>query len=458
MNWPIRTTVLFIFSLFILFSCEDPGEIGLNGIGDETKLSTAFTDTITVKASTVLANDSIIAYAPPLLLAGRMHNNIFGAVTAQAFMGIGITAGATFDDAANARIDSTVLVLDYNEAYGDTTQNLTINVHKLQQGFQAEATYFANSTLTSDPAAIGSVTFKPTPRKTVKEVSSDGTTIVYRSIPVRIHLNNSFGNDLLAQSGKTPLSSAAEFKKFLPGLTLTTTNNASVVGFISTDSTYFRVYYTASGKRQKYDLFISAERFSQITADRSGSTLTNLQRSGDSVAATTTNNTAYLQESTGVKTKITFPYLDKLKQAVGNAAINRAELVIPVKNASTFKPSPYIYLFETNKRNRILRTGDTPRAIPASGVEVYTQPAAATYRESTQTYTIDITSYLQGILIKRKLSTGRTMQNTGFLLSPGSSASLTSSDALKLQTLRQTLLNTEPGTGIKLRVYYSAQQ
>ncbi|KAA5542390.1 DUF4270 family protein [Adhaeribacter rhizoryzae] len=459
MNWPTRTTVLFIFSLFTLFSCEESGEIGLDI--DETKLGTAFTDTITVKASTILAPDSIVARNRGNLLTGSVTNSSFGLVSAKSFLEVGITSGVGFEDAANARIDSTVLVLDYNEYYGDTTQNLTVNVHKLQQGFRDDVTYFTNSTLPHDAAVIGTATFKPTPRKTVKKVLTN--TTVNASIPVRIRMTPAFGAEMLAQSGKTPLSNPTEFLKFLPGIALTSGNDAkSALGFTFSDSTYFKIYYTAGGKKLQYNFIISStnNRFTQLSADRNNSSLAGLQQTGDSIPAANAGNTAFLQESVGVKTKLTFPYLNKFKQALGTVAINRAELIIPVKSATAFPPSPYLYLFETNKSNRIGRQNGVPIGISANGSSLanFSQPVAATYNSTTQSYTVNITAYLQAVLYNNRINGGRLIQNRGLLVSPASLGQLTSLEALSLQGLNQTLLNLAPGSGVKLRVYYSTNQ
>jgi hypothetical protein len=277
---------------------------------------------------------------------------------------------------------------------------------------------------------------------------------------VRIKLNSAFGNDLLAQSGKTPLSSQTEFNKFLPGLAITAADDAqSALGFVQTDSTYFRVYYTAGGKKLQYNLFISADHSTQLSTNRSNSALAALQQTGDAVSSASTNNTAFLQESVGLKTKVTFPYLAQFKQALGNVAINRAELLIPVKSPATYTPSPYIYLYQAGTNNRIARYDGNYWGIAATGgLENVAQPVAGLYRANTQSYTIDVTSYLQGVLYNRTLPNGVKMQNTGLLLSPASTPQLTNLTALHLQSLRQTLLSMDAGNRIKLRVYYSTNQ
>lgn len=459
MNWPTRTAFFFIFSLFAFFSCEEPGEIGLDI--DDNKLGTAFTDTITVKASTILAGDSTVARNRGNLLTGNFSNASFGSVSVKSFLEVGITSGVGFEDAANARIDSTVLVLDYNEFYGDTTQNLTINVHKLQQGFRDDVTYFTTSSLPHESAIIGSATFRPTPRKTVRKVLTN--TTVNASIPARIKLTPAFGAEILAQSGKTALSNPTEFLKFLPGIALTSGNNAkSALGFTFSDSTYFKIYYTAGGKKLQYNFIVSStnNRLTQLSTDRSNSPLARLQQTGDSIPAANTGNTSFLQESVGIKTKLTFPYLNKFKTALGNVAINRAELVIPVKAANTLSPSPYLYLFETNKSNRIVRQNGVPVGISANGSSLanFSQPSPAVYNSTTQSYTVNITAYLQAVLYNNRVTGGRVMQNKGIIVSPASGGQLTSLEALSLQALNQTQLNLAPGTPIKLRVYYSTNQ
>jgi hypothetical protein len=463
MNWPIRTSVLLFFSLITLFACDNSYNIGLDGVGTDVKLGTAYTDTITIKASTVLVQDSILAFrsgntAFGHLLAGQVSNNTLGSVSARGFLEVSI-ASATIEGAAGATIDSMVLALDYDTYYGDTTQNLALKVHKLTQPFNEKVTYFANSSLTYDEAVIGSSSFKPTPTKKVKFIPAGSTTTIMRSFPARIRLNNNVASQILQQSGN-----AAEIIKVLPGIAITADNDAkAALGFnLDSDSTYLRIYYTSGATKRSFNLPIKStnDYFTNLTTDRSTSALLNqLQKSGDSVASTSTNNQVFLQESVGLKAKITFPYLSKLKKELGDVGINRAELVIPVVNVPGSTPSPYLYLFETNKKNKFTRFNSAPRAVSGDGAIYplsYGAPAPLIYDAKKNAYTLNITSYLQGMLYGARPNNGLIISPASLLYSTQSGFSV--QQLLGVQTLRQTVLNMAPGNRVTLRIYYTTKE
>lgn len=470
MNWPIRTCVLFIFSLITLISCENPDTLGLDGVGTDVKLGTSYTDTITIKAATVLVNDSILAFKRGStefghLITGQLSNDMYGTVAAKSFLELSINS-PTIEGAAAAQIDSMVLALDYDAYYGDTTQALTLQVHQLQQPFKETETYFTTSALPYESSPIGSVTFMPKPLKKTNYVPTGSTTTITRSFPVRIPIANSVATQIIEQSGKTPLSTQAEFIKFLPGIALTATNNAkAALGFdLASDSTYLRIYYKSGGTKRTYDLQMDngSKYFNNLSADRSNSSLRALVQSGDSVSATNTSNQAFLQESTGIKTKITFPYLSNLKQALGNVAINKAELVIPVVPTSGSTPSPYVYLFETNKNNKILRSNGMPRALSTDGgssLFSYSSPFPASYSAKNNEYVFNMTSYVQAMLYDVKPNTGLIISPASIMFASQSNNPVNEVNALlNLQTLRQTVLNMAPGNKISLRIYYTTKK
>jgi hypothetical protein len=474
MNWPTRTYILFILSFITLTSCENP-DIALDLEG-ETKLGTAFTDTITVKAATVLLHDSILGFKRGNLLSGRAIDaqQIFGTTTATAFTEVALGSGS-FIEPASAVIDSMVLSLDYDEYYGDTTQNLTLRVHRLQQPFEENQIYFADRTLPYQEAPLGTRTFKPTPKRTVKTFNADSSAIVRLPLPLRIRLDNALANEILAQR-ETVLANQKAFVNFLPGFALTTDEQAqAILGFDpDADSTYIRIYYRSGSKKHTYNLFLNGNnnRLNQVRANRANTPLAALQQKGDALPASATNNRIYLQESTGLKGKISFPYIQTLKEKLNGAYINRAELILPV--VSTENISPYLYLYETNATNWILRYSNEARAVSSDGAfypSGYLSPAALQYSAVEKGYILNVTSYVQALIynIRPRVSTTTGMKDIapsdGLIISPASisAASLTASSTplnslLGLQTLRQTVLSTAPGNQIKLRLYYSAKK
>ncbi|MGV3503031.1 MAG: DUF4270 family protein [Adhaeribacter sp.] len=474
MNWPTRTYILLFFAFISFSSCENP-DVALDLEG-ETQLGTAFTDTITVKAATVLLNDSILGFKRGNLLTGKASDpgHIFGTTTAKAFTEVGLGT-STFTEPTTAVIDSMVLSLDYDEYYGDTTQDLTVRVHRLTQAFEEDQIYFANRSLTYEDTPLGTRTFKPRPKSTVKAYNADSSAIVRLPIPLRIKLDKNLAQQMLTQR-ETVLANQAAFVSFLPGFALTTGDNAeSVLGFDpDADSTYIRIYYRSGGKKYQYNLFLSSgnNRLNQVSASRANTALAALQNKGDVLPATATNNRIYLQESTGLKGRIRFPYIKSLKEKLNGAYINRAELIMPV--VSEEQISPYLYLYESSPSNLILRYSNEARAVSSDGAfypSGYVSPAPLVYSPSQKAYILNVTSYVQALIYDirpRVTTTNGTVEvpaSDGLIVSPSSLAASTLAASgtplnslLGLQSLRQTMLNMAPGNQIKLRLYYSTKQ
>ncbi|PSR55189.1 hypothetical protein AHMF7605_17580 [Adhaeribacter arboris] len=467
MNWLIKRPYIFVLALVSLFSCNDSNDLGTAYEG--SLVDAVFTDTISIKASTVLANDSIIGYRIGNLLVGTFTTVQTGTTTAKSYLAVGPTGGTI---AANAGTpDSVILSLDYGEYYGDTTKNYTVEVRELGTLFKAEATYYTNNNnnLEALPNLIGSATFLPTPKKTrtVKDAKS-GVETKY-SIPVRIKLNNELGQRIMSLPAAT-LSNPVEFAKTFKGIVISAGSNTNAaIGFApDADSTYLRIYYTSSdNKKQKYDLAISGsnDRLNQVTSNLTGSALAALHNSGDSLNSGATNSETYLQESTGILTKISFPYLNRFREKLNliDVAVNRAELIIPVKDNAFYLPSPAAYLVETNKSNRILKTAGLPRVVTEDPLETLSrgdntpQAAAIRYNKDKKAYIVNVTRYVQD-LIYGKQSVYHKLTSKNLLLVPTSRTGIldaTGKTVLEATGLYSSILQISGPNKIKLRLYFS---
>ncbi|MDQ3291152.1 MAG: DUF4270 domain-containing protein [Bacteroidota bacterium] len=466
MNWLIKRPTIFVLLLVSLFSCDDSNDLGTAFEG--SLIDAVYTDTISIKASTVLANDSIIGYQRGNLLVGNFTTDKFGTTTGQSYLAIGPTGGTFATNAGSP--DSVILSLDYDEYYGDTTKNYTVEVRELGTAFKPEATYYTNNNnnLEALAALLGTTTFVPKPKRTNSKTASSGA-VTKTSIPVRIKLNNELGQRILALPSAT-LSNPTEFAKAFKGIVLSPgANTNAALGFApDADSTYLRIYYTSSdNKKQKYDLAVSGsnDRLNQVTSNLTGSALASLQKSGDSIASTTTNNETYLQESTGIVTKISFPYLDRFREKLNlnDLAVNRAELIIPVKESAFYLPSPAAYLVETNRSNKILKNAGLPKVIREDALESATsgstaqQAAALRYNKDKKAYIVNVTKYVQD-LIYSKQSVYGTLTNKNLLLVPTSRPSgldPTGKTVMEATGLYSSTLQISGSDRIKLRLYFS---
>ena len=119
---------MFLCCCVALVSCEDPNELGLGLVDDN--IAGKYTDTLTVNVSTVYL-DSLATSGTGNMLAGQYTDPHSGTVLANTFFQVGL-GSATWTVAADATFDSLTLLLPYSGySYGDTTQAVTYNIHRL---------------------------------------------------------------------------------------------------------------------------------------------------------------------------------------------------------------------------------------------------------------------------------------------------------------------------------------
>ncbi len=453
MNLAVRRFLIFFFSLAALTACEDAKDIGID-LQDENQIGTDYTDTLTINTGTVLLNDSILSFKLSPAMVGKYIDPVLGSVSAGNFTEVGL--GATdlkFGD--NPVADSLVLTLDYNLIYGNKTAPLTINVHQLTEGFQEKSSYFTNSSLAYEATPVGSKTFVPQILKVKKN-----NTEVDSAVAVKIKLDQAFLQRIVAESGKDPLKTQANFNNFLKGLALVPGDNSgNIVGFNLTSARSSFILYYKNGTEQKKHTFTFnrdvVRSFNRITGDRTGTAVEALQAKGSFIPASETGGESYIQANTQLLTKLTIPYLNAFKEANGNIIINRAELIVPVKKSSTSTLSapPQLVMYETNSRNEIVRnaagTAAAVQADRSNGGTLF--PVVLTIPETKEYYTVNITAYIQSIVLGNK-------QNNGVLLAPANVVSSGTQSQRQIQQeprpYRAIISNT--GTDkVKLLLYYS---
>ncbi|MBF9253149.1 DUF4270 domain-containing protein [Pontibacter sp. 172403-2] len=456
MNSAVRRLFFFFFAITALSSCEDASEIGIN-LQDENQIGTDFTDTLTIKTGTVLLNDSVLSYQALPVQVGQYVDPVLGTVKATAFTGLSL-GGTNVKFGDNPVADSAVLTLDYTSVYGNKSAPLTLEVHRLTEGFQEKASYFTNSTLAYAPEPLGTVTFQPrfiTVSRNNKDVDS--------AVVARVKLDPAFASELVAQSGQSTFADQASFSNFLKGIALVPAGDAAgnVVGFnLSSASTKLTLYYT-SGAEQKTKVFnVTSNQpfFTNIQADRTGTVLEGLNQKGDYIPASETGGESYIQTNTQLLTKVEIPNLQQLKAQQGDIIVNRAELIFPVKNASTdaLAPPPTLVLYPTDSSNRIFKnTTGTPITVQqdvafALNSTSYTAPLE--YDAKKNTYALNVTKYVQAILLGNK-------ENNGFLLAPAVvTASTTTQGATTVTTETSPYRAIISNTGdqqVKLLLYFS---
>ncbi|QIX61507.1 DUF4270 domain-containing protein [Hymenobacter sp. BT18] len=485
----------------LLTACEDPNAVGLELPGS-TPLTTEFKD-LAVSASTI-QQDSLPTTGRNHFLAGRLQDGALGTVTARTFLETKISGDSIPALFTGAQLDSVVLFFGFDYTYGPTTPSPRLDVYKLAAPFDERTTYNSSSSiptstalLTDAPAQLNRKQFV---RQRVNPTSTTDTTTkrvavsvnVVRLPLVKSGQSTAFTTALFTALN-TPGFSQATLDNLLPGLALAPSANykGGIVRFNRTSATRAVVYYRA-GKTKQPEVLINrtytirygsaapasstgqpdpnAPRyFTQVTTELGGP-LAFLQSEADSVASSRTNGLTYLQEGTGIATKLYISGLKELSQQ-SNIVINRAELIIPVKpyaNVQFAYPSQ-AFLYEVNKRNQVLvrdiNNQSVDRVVQESGFSPVSSGNAAIVRlndlsATNKYYSVLLTSYLQAYITN---TLGPKPE--GFVLTPsprllstlvtvranGDAAAVALGAANNL-TLNRAVLDAD---NIKLRVYYS---
>jgi hypothetical protein len=226
---------------------------------------------------------------------------------------------------------------------------------------------------------------------------------------------------------RDPAFNQARLEAVLKGLAFSpaaaSAYNTSILSFGRSSVSRVVVYYHADALRTAYAIGFGAvysslglatsrdpRYFTRITSDFSGTPLSRLA-AGDAVAPATLGNSGYLQEGTGLGTRVKFLGLEALRNKPG-LAINRAELRVPVKPfANALFPNPStVYAVETDAGNRILqRTVSSisyDRVVQTDGASQLgvNNEALGVLNTSASTqpyYSLLITNYLQAYLTNK---------------------------------------------------------
>ncbi len=325
--------------------------------------------------------------------------------------------------------DSLVLTFGINQFYGTADESQKLEAYELTEGFDADKSYYAESPGLMTGTRLGETTFKlrygyvkadsalVTPWIVGSTKKRADSTRVLK--PVRFNIKDTvLARRLLARIGTTDFSSLTEFQKVLKGVAIrpaTSTSGAIVSLDPLASATRLTLYYHVSTDSlahvHTFSLGNAAQQeryFTRITTDYSkGEQLTAFTPAStpaerDTVTAGPPHFTAYLQGGLELATRIRLTGFEPLLARQGHIAINRAELIVPVKPyAVGVYPVPgQAYLVEVDAQNRPLTTAGQLRTVQANGAYPAgtSQPAVVVYDPNLRAYRVVITSYLDARL------------------------------------------------------------
>ncbi len=332
--------------LLVTTSCNEPSLIGAEVV-DPDRADVEFTDTLTLKATTILG-DSIQTYNSLNLLnnylCGNFDDPIFGksqAIINTQLRLTGIPDSTIFAGISSNEtvLDSVVFVMEYDTAnffgYFITTQDISISL--LTDDMDNNATYFSDQSFNAETPPLFSGTVIPSQFDTsFAQIASNGDTVRTPQLRLTIEkgaaeLNHPLFTDyLFPSSGDLQYYQNDTFLlEVLKGVQIKveegmfSTPNSIMSFNLASPIAGMYLYYSTSSDTLFYRFRVnnSAARMVNFTHDYSNSTVnsfiddTNL---GDSLV--------FLQGMSGLNAKLEIPYARNLQ----NVIVNQAQLELTV--------------------------------------------------------------------------------------------------------------------------------
>ena len=192
-------------------------------------------------------------------MLGSYLDPLFGSVKSNIALQYRLTSIITSSFGDNVTADSVVLILPYVGYYGDTTQNINIEVFDLGEDIFIDSSYYSNTNfVSSDILYSGSKNVRPN-----KTVYTTGDTLPPH---LRIRLDNVFFEQNLLNTDVANLSSNDNFIQHFKGLLIKPSStvgiNSAILYFnLLSEFSKIEVYYKndsinsiSNGENIKYEL------------------------------------------------------------------------------------------------------------------------------------------------------------------------------------------------------------
>jgi hypothetical protein len=424
-------------------------------------------------------------------LVGKIQDAKLGTTTANSYFNLQVLQAGTGTkvptEYINPILDSAVVVARFDQVYGSSTQPVSFDVLPLTAPLDEQGTYNSTTKVTLGSPAIGSNLKSSLNRKVVLKskllvngASVDSVTTT-PDLTVRLTVYRKATGTLPAVSSltvekifaaindkNTPFTQTV-LNGLLKGIAIVPSDgySGSIVGFNRALTNRIIFYYHVSGTDNvtvptpypiSFESSVGAANapraFTQINTEFAAP-FDQLNDPKKSVAPTAADQIVYMQDGLGLGAKLEIPGLAELVSNKEGLAINRAELLIPVKPSTNllFPVPEQAVVYELDANNTILQRtvniSPFERIIQADGANQQSvgANAIATLQDLGRTnkyYSMSMTSYLQAYIFDALAGE----RPAALMLFPTIRYSANSVDL----TLNRAALDAQ---NIKLRVYFS---
>lgn len=407
MNFLLRTIVTSFLVSSVLWACKNNARIGLEVAPQGQNIGTYMQDTFTVNVSTILL-DTIATSKTGNLWIGDYTDPNFGVLSAKTYSQL-ILSNPSVSLPEGAVFDSLSFILKYGDLkFGDTTKPFGLAVYQLTDTIHSSGTYYHNSAIAYNATAIGNTTFNP------------ANFVNRNQDSIHIKLNDALGQDLFSKFGSPSLSTQANFNAYFKGILLASDGlNGSIIGgsFTATRLSRMVLYCHKAAEpgnaiRYEFPISTAAKKFTNYHNDRNNTPLAGLVNIKDSVSSLA-STVAVIQAGARLGVKVNIPNIKRLREQLGNVAINRAELIIrpiAIPNTGT-NQAPFLTMHQLTANNLLYPVQIDGFSITGTS---YTQNIAYDY--TSNQYSVFLTDYVQSMLYD-KVSPNYIL--SGAVASPG---------------------------------------
>ncbi|WP_157543944.1 DUF4270 family protein [Mucilaginibacter paludis] len=429
-----------LISLFILGSCKNPDSIGLP-IDSSKALETTLIDTSTIITTTV-PDDSVMTtniakvplayFVDPIL--GTTETNIAAALNLPSTSAYTLPTGTI-------TIDSAMIVMKYADGfYGDSLNtNYKVNVYQLAEPVFSKS-YYNRKVWSYNSTLLGTLSFYPRPKTaiTINEIVSGAADTAKRVKPqIRIPFDKSFVTNKFFNATSNQLNTNSVFQNYIKGLYITLdkahqSNNVGGIMFfqMAGDSTSLDVYYHVVNGSTIDTAHIVLPLGTPHAVQIKHTYPTALQAQLDNPKPS--DGTLYLQGLSGLRAKISFPYLKNILKAQTTATtdivLNRAELVVtPVTGTYVpFQPTPRLTMY---RYDIALQRQLIPDAYSGDLHYIAVGSFGGFYDNYHKSYHYVITGYIEDLMRSKLVDYGTFIAPTDTVGSSSGSATISVSNA-----------------------------
>ena len=332
-----KSLILFCVFSFILFSCKDPSEIGLDIHPESDRILIKNNSNFFNFSTNTLSEDSLRTDEPIRLLLGNLTSDpIFPKSNAHFITNLLLPSNnISFGDITNIIVDSVILQYVIDDYYGNEIQTFpNLYVSKLTDPIYKDSSYYSNYPVVYSQSELVSV-------NNIVVQDSNSVSII------KISIDNSVGQEII--DGGNALSSNEDFLQYFYGLKVATANPSDLN--LANDNTI--LYLNADNQKSKFSIY-----YRDISVNDSVMSF-DLMLGGDAARVNLFNqkniqqlnasaDSCYVQSMSSYITSIQFNNLESIKDTLKNKVINKVNLKFSCNEDLQFGAHEKLFLVRKN--------------------------------------------------------------------------------------------------------------